>query len=101
MPGYLCPLGIYALWVFMPSGCDRAGSVSFKILKVASSPKTHHSMDWTDVSAFKEVTSDSYGIHDKKFDASLPATQSQLRIAELVKTFYGLVINWLRVRRKR
>ncbi|KEQ18953.1 hypothetical protein [Endozoicomonas numazuensis] len=53
--------------------------------------------DLADVRSFQEVTSTCFGM-GKNFDASRPEIQGQVRVTELGKVFYGLVINWLRVR---
>ena len=53
--------------------------------------------DWADSKAFREHTSTSFGGR-RWLDATSPEIQSQLKVSELGKAFYGLVINWLRVR---
>ena len=53
--------------------------------------------DWADGKAFREYTSTNFG-RTVWFDATSPEIQSQLKVSELGKAFYGLVINWLRVR---
>ena len=54
--------------------------------------------DWADVRAFAEYKTTAFGMRNLYFDTTIPEIQNQLRIAELGNTFYGLVINWLRVR---
>ncbi len=53
--------------------------------------------DWADIRAFCEHTSANFGVNPW-FDSTPAEVQSRLRITEIGKTFYGLVINWLRVR---
>ncbi|MET4821248.1 hypothetical protein V5J36_003693 [Endozoicomonas sp. NE41] len=53
--------------------------------------------DWADIRAFSEHTKTNFGLRSG-FNASSPDIQKQIKVTELGKTFYGLVINWLRVR---
>ncbi|WP_257276271.1 hypothetical protein, partial [Endozoicomonas sp. SESOKO4] len=53
--------------------------------------------DWADVRSFAEQTSYSFGSTTSYFITHCER-QDELRITELGKAFYGLVINWLRVR---
>ncbi len=57
--------------------------------------------DWADVRAFNEHEFTTFGMGYMGFmlrDANQPERYGQLRISELGRVFYGLVINWLRVR---
>ncbi|WOG26587.1 hypothetical protein [Endozoicomonas sp. 8E] len=53
--------------------------------------------DWADIRSFAEHTSYSFGL-PKLYFITDRERQGELRITELGKAFYGLVINWLRVR---
>ena len=53
--------------------------------------------DWADIRSFTEQAFSSFGM-DQLFATSQFERQSELRITELGKVFYGLIINWVRVR---
>ncbi|WOG26589.1 hypothetical protein [Endozoicomonas sp. 8E] len=53
--------------------------------------------DWADIRSFSEQTFSSFGMR-KLYCVTDCERQGELRITELGKAFYGLVINWLRVR---
>ncbi|WP_422132778.1 hypothetical protein [Endozoicomonas sp. ALD040] len=53
--------------------------------------------DWADIRSFAEQTSYSFGL-PKLYLITDREGMGELRITELGKVFYGLVINWLRVR---
>ena len=53
--------------------------------------------DWADIRAFSEHTTTNFGLRSS-FDATRSDIQKQLQVTELGKAFYGLVLNWLRVR---
>ena len=53
--------------------------------------------DWADIRSFSEHTTYSFGMTKNYFTTSCKG-QGEVRITELGKVFYGLVINWLRVR---
>lgn len=53
--------------------------------------------DWADIRAFSEHTRANFG-QSSDFHASGPDAHKQIQVTELGKTFYGLAINWLRVR---
>ena len=51
--------------------------------------------DWADIRSFSEHTTYSFGMTENYFTTNC---KGEVRITELGKVFYGLVINWLRVR---
>ncbi|WP_422474335.1 hypothetical protein [Endozoicomonas sp. ALB032] len=53
--------------------------------------------DWADIRSFAEQTFSSFGMK-KIYCVTDCERQGELRITELGKAFYGLVINWLRAR---
>ncbi|MGO0308138.1 hypothetical protein ACTL6P_16325 [Endozoicomonas acroporae] len=53
--------------------------------------------DWADIRSFNEHTIDLF-VTRCHVDVTSAESQQLLRISELGKTFYGLAINWLRVR---
>ncbi|UYM17530.1 hypothetical protein [Endozoicomonas euniceicola] len=53
--------------------------------------------DWADIRVFSEHSTTHFGMNSS-FDATRPDVQKQLQVTELGKAFYGLVLNWLRVR---